>query len=92
MKRKAEITFEVEETIVVRQTEQIVTAFCPRCQTLVEMMTPQAAALYGFTEREIFRLIENGLIHFMEAERIFVCRNSLTSGSDVPAAGVFSND
>jgi hypothetical protein len=83
MKQKAEITLEVEETIIFRQVAETLTEFCPQCQALVEMLTPPiAAALCGVSEREIFRLIENGRLHFVEAERIFVCRNSLTSGTE----------
>ncbi len=81
MKQKAEITFEIEETIILRQVAWTLTAFCRQCEAPVEMITPQyAAAISGLCEREIFRLIENGRLHFTEAERIFVCRNSLTSG------------
>lgn len=58
-------------------------AVCPQCRAPVEMFTPDIAAqLTGLSEREIFRLIENGRLHFTEAERIFVCRNSLTHGTE----------
>ena len=84
MKQKAEISFEVEETSVLRQDEKVLTAFCPQCQALVEMFTPQiAAALSGLSEREIFRLIENGRIHFVEAERVFVCLDTLRNGEEL---------
>jgi hypothetical protein len=80
MKQKTEITLEVEETIILRQEPKRVHVLCPQCQALVEMITPQyAAELSGLSERGIFRLIENGLIHFTEAERVFVCRNSLAN-------------
>jgi hypothetical protein len=79
MKQKAEITFEVEETIILRQEARKIRVFCPQCLAAVEMLTPPtAAALTGLSEREIFRLIEAAEIHFLEAERVFVCRNSLT--------------
>jgi hypothetical protein len=46
------------------------------------MITPQrAAAVFKLNEREVFRFIENGRLHFVEAERIFVCRDSLTNGT-----------
>ena len=78
MKQKTEITFEIEETIILRQVAETLTVFCPQCHALVEMITPQiAAALCGLSEREIFRLIENGRLHFVEAERVLVCPNSL---------------
>ena len=77
MKRKAEITFEVEETIIVRREAIILTAFCPECLTFVEMASPVSIADFlDFTEREIFRLIEAGEIHFIEAGRILVCLDS----------------
>jgi len=83
MKQKTEITFEVEETIILRQSRNRLEAFCPQCQASVEMIMPQTvAALFGLSEREIFRLIENGRLHFTEAERIFVGRNSLTDGTE----------
>jgi hypothetical protein len=83
MKQKTVITLEVKETIILRQSGNRLEAFCPPYQALVEMLAPpSAAALGGLSEREIFRLIENGRLHFTEAERIFVCRNSLTNGTE----------
>ena len=78
MKRKIEITLETENTIILRQVEKKFMAFCPQCEALVEMITPPvAAAFFNLSEREIFRHIENGRLHFVEAERIFVCQDSL---------------
>jgi hypothetical protein len=48
---------------------------------------PNAAALSGFSEREIFRLIENGRLHFVEAERVYVCRDSLMNGAESLISG-----
>lgn len=80
MKQKTEITFEVEETIILRQSGNRLKAFCPQCQALVEMLTPQfAAAVSKTTIREIFRLIESGRLHFMETDEIRVCLNSLSA-------------
>ena len=82
MKQKTEITFEFKETIILRQVAETLTTICPQCRAPVEMITPQvAAALFNLNEREIFRLIEKGQLHFFEAERVFVCRNSLTNGT-----------
>lgn len=84
MKQKAEITLEVEETIVLRQ-DHILEAFCPQCEALVEMITPRiAVALSDFSEREIFRLIEAGAIHFIEAEWVFICWNCLINEAETP--------
>jgi hypothetical protein len=79
MKQKTEITFEVEETIVLHQSGQVFEAFCPFCNAPVKMAAPNTIAfLSGVSEREIFRLIEKGKIHFFETDRIFICLNSLT--------------
>jgi hypothetical protein len=83
MKRKAEIIFEIEETITLRQSGHELQAFCPRCRALVEMIAPQiAAAICGLGEREIFRSIESGRLHYVEAERILICRNSLSNETE----------
>ena len=75
MKRKTEITFEVEELIAIKARRGF-RGFCRECDAFVEMVPPEAAAvLTGLGEREIFRLIETGEIHFVEAERVFVCRD-----------------
>jgi len=78
MKRKAEITFEIEETVILRQAERISNRFCPQCGALVEMASPQTIADFSsLSEREIFRLVEAGKIHFIEAERVLVCLDSI---------------
>ena len=75
MKQKTEITFEVEELIAIK-ARRAFRGFCRECDAFVEMVPPEAAAvLTGLGEREIFRLIETGEIHFVEAERVFVCRD-----------------
>lgn len=83
MKRKTEITFETEELVLFKARESF-EAFCPFCNEPVEMLTTVSASLlFGLSEREIFRLIEAGTVHFTEAERMFVCRNSLADREGV---------
>jgi hypothetical protein len=78
MKQKAEIVFEVEETIVLRQGEQVGSEFCPQCRIVSAMIAPRAIAIFsGAKEREIFRLIEAGEIHFVEADGVRVCLSCL---------------
>ena len=74
MTSKAVITFEIEETIVLKQGGKISRQDCPRCLETVDMLSPDALALVtGASEREIFRLVENGSIYFMEWGRLVVC-------------------
>jgi len=76
VKQKAEIIFEQEETVILRQSSGHFIDFCPNCIETVELLTPEImAAIAGTTEREIFRLIERGTIYFLERERIFGCPN-----------------
>ncbi len=74
-KKRTEITVEVDEVIhAVGRRHQLTCAWCPACQSEVPMVTPQSIAIsLGVPEREIFRLIEAGRIHFMETDRIFAC-------------------
>lgn len=77
MKRKMEITFETEELISIKRFH-FLSAFCQKCNANVQMLTTETAAkISGLSEREIFRLIEKAEIHFIEAERILICPNSL---------------
>lgn len=88
MKRMTEITFETEELVAVK-ARQGFKGFCQGCNAFVEMLPVEAAAiLTGLSEREIFRLIETGEIHFVEAERVFVCRDSSISTAKRLSAAV----
>jgi hypothetical protein len=85
MKRTTEVTFETEESVSVKVRGGF-TGYCERCNAVVDMVPTEAAALLtGLSEREIFRLIETGEIHFVEAERVFVCRESSLNRSKPPA-------
>lgn len=78
MKQKTEIEIELSETIAYSRRSERFKAFCPECQSLVEMSTPQIAAiLTRSTEREIYRLVETGEIHFLETDGVLICLNSL---------------
>ncbi|MCI0387386.1 MAG: hypothetical protein MOB07_01270 [Acidobacteria bacterium] len=94
MKQKVEIMFEVEETIVLRQGEQIGNEFCPQCRLVSAMMAPRAIAIFsGPKEREIFRLIETGKIYFVEADGVRVCLSCLHRyGSEYRIAKASSDD
>ena len=45
---------------------------------MAEMATPQVGAVLAHvTEREIYRLVESGAIHFVETDRVLICLNSV---------------
>lgn len=74
MNRKTEITYEVEEAVVIRHSGEHSFRFCPNCAETVEMMPPHVLAkLSGTSERKIFRLIETETIYFEENERTVAC-------------------
>jgi hypothetical protein len=74
MIQKPQITFEFEETIVLKQGGKLIREFCPRCEANGDLVSPDILALVtGASEREIFRLIECGAIHFIESGRLVAC-------------------
>ena len=87
MKQKTEIEIELSETVAYSRRSERFETFCPECKSLVEMSTPQVAAiLCRLTEREIYRLIETGKIHFVETDRVLICMKSLTETLPVSPA------
>ena len=67
MSKTTEIVIERDDLIVVSRREQVVTAWCPGCNGDAEMLPPEmAAVLSGFGARELYRLIEDGQVHFTE--------------------------
>ena len=80
MKRRAEIKFETEETILFRQGPAAMTEYCSECRAIVHMMSPRAMAIFAkVSERVVFRLIETGDLHFVEKAGVFVCLNSFAA-------------
>ena len=80
MRRKTEIEIELNETVAYSRRSERFETFCPNCKALVEMATPPiAAVLTHTTEREIYRLVETGSVHFIETDRVLICLNSLSA-------------
>lgn len=78
MSRQKRIVFEIEERVVIRSGEFTTAVFCPFCDETVSMATPcTAAALSELSERELFRLIEAGKIHFTETVQVMICLRSM---------------
>ena len=79
MKQKTEIEIELSETVAYSRRSERFETFCPECKSLVEMSTPQIAAiLTRSTERKVYRLVETDEIHFIETDKILICLKSLT--------------
>ena len=79
MKQKTEIEIELSETVAFSRRTERFEAYCPQCRSNVEMTAPQIAAiLTRSTEREVYRLVEMGQVHFVETDRVLICLKSLT--------------
>lgn len=79
MIQKTEIEIEMSETVAYSRRSERFETFCPGCRSLVEMATPQVAAILTHTtEREIYRLVETGSVHFVETDRVLMCLKSFT--------------
>ena len=79
-KEKTTITIENYRRTVVRSPGNLSNlAVCEPCGIETTMILPQEAAkILQTTAREIFRLVESGKVHFLEAEsgELFICRKS----------------
>lgn len=78
MTQKTEFEIEVNETVAYSRRSERFENFCPVCKCMTEMATPQVGAILArMTEREIYRLVETGDVHFVETDRVLVCLSSL---------------
>jgi hypothetical protein len=74
------ITIETHRQIWIQSRRKTLVAWCGACRAETLMLMPeQAAIVYRTTQREIFRQIENGELHFVETKNgaLFVCRKAL---------------
>lgn len=84
MKRRTEITVETDEIIIIRQPRRVLRTWCRECDRQVMMVTvEQATAITSRSSRAIFRMAEDGNIHFAETAEGFllICLQSLASVS-----------
>ncbi len=79
--RKTKTTIEIHQAYVIRQGENFAPVLSSECVTgAASMVTPEeAATVTGVPRRSIYRLIEGGLIHYLEAadDSLLVCLNSI---------------
>jgi hypothetical protein len=84
-RRRTQITIETERVLIVNRRAGATQGWCEQCGAFVKLATPEiAAALTGMSRRAVYRLIENGQVHFSESPSqspeapISVCLESLT--------------
>lgn len=78
MTDKTNIEIELNETVAYSRRSERFESFCPQCKSMVEMATPPVAAILTHTtEREIYKLVETGDVHFVETDRVLICLQSL---------------
>ncbi len=83
MNDKTNIEIELSETVVYSRRGERFDGFCPQCKSMVEMAAaPVAAVLTHTTEREIYRLVETGQVHFVETDRVLICLQSLPKSEE----------
>ena len=78
--KRTKITIERERLLVVATARARAQGWCEPCRAEVKMVgAAEAAAITGFSQRAIFRLIEAGRLHFSETPRgvLSICLNSL---------------
>jgi hypothetical protein len=78
MPRKTVIEIEFNETFAYVNRVEKFERYCPTCEETIEFVAPQIAAVtLNTTEREIYRLVESGRVHFLEIDRVLVCMRSI---------------
>ena len=60
-------TVEKHEVVVIRSSRRLKRVFCPQCLEPVALITvDEAVKISGSSSRAVYRLIEEGEIHFVE--------------------------
>lgn len=90
IKKTTLIATETDETLSVRLNlraqPRSAQAWCEECAAKVPMLTPEEAApLVGLSVRAIYRLVEDGLVHFQETsnQALIVCLNNLQGRNQI---------
>ncbi len=83
MSQNTEIEIEMSETLAYSRRSEKFQGYCPDCKCMSEMSTPTVAAILTHTtDREIYRLVEAGNIHFVETDTVLVCLKSLAETNE----------
>ena len=67
--RRTRTTVEKHEVLVIKGSRRLGRILCNECSGPVALVTlEEAAKISGLNSRAIYRLIEDGLVHFVESE------------------------
>ncbi|MFL6228313.1 MAG: hypothetical protein ACJ741_06005 [Pyrinomonadaceae bacterium] len=80
MKRRTEITVEMHRLLLVGGRRVSAVGWCAGCGARARLLTAEEAArLSRVTPRDIYRRVETGQLHFIEAQDglLLICQNSL---------------
>lgn len=79
-RKRTEIKVEIEQLLVIRQRRSSILAWCEGCHEQVTMIRPEeAAAMASLDLRAIYRSVEAGRLHFIDATDglPLICLNSI---------------
>ena len=88
IRRRRTVKFETRKVTVVRTATEPVDLWCEICGATVAMVTPGLAAEMLITNtRAIYRRVERGDVHFVEAAagELVICSVSLRALATLPA-------
>lgn len=74
------LALEFERTIVIRRRKGPLSVWCAGCNVDVVMLTPdEATVLTSITTRALFRLVDEGRVHFSETNEglVWICLPTL---------------
>lgn len=81
-KKRIDIRIETNEVLIMRRRTPFVQALCLQCNKYVFMLTiEEAARAIRESEREIYRRVEEGQVHFIETSqgKLLICVGSLAA-------------
>lgn len=81
---RTEITIETHEVMVIRRQGSYPQSHCRRCGEQATMLSlDEATALSNISTRKLFRLVEDGKLHFIETPKgtLLICSESLAAAS-----------
>ena len=88
IRRRRTIKFETRNVTVVRAATEPIDLWCEVCRAIVAMVTPgRAAEMLMTNARAIYRRVERGDVHFVEAAagELLICSESLRAQATLPA-------